>query len=59
MLCVSGPPVIGEHHHQGVVQEVMGPEEVHQPTQLLVGVGEEPGKDLLHAGEEASFVSDE
>ena len=44
--------VVGDQHDQGVVPLADELEEVEQPADLMVGVGEEPGVDLGHAGEQ-------
>ncbi len=49
-------PVVGDDHDQRVVQLADRLEEVQQAPDLVIGVLEEAGEDLHHAGVEPAFV---
>ena len=45
--------VVGDHHHDRVVELTDLLEEVEQPAEVVVGVAQEPGEHLHHAGRTA------
>ena len=45
---LSGSPVVGDHHHDRVLQLAGLFEVGEDPTNLMVGVADEPGTDLHH-----------
>lgn len=49
---LAAGPVIGDHHDDGVVQLARLLQVVQDAADLVVGVAEESGEDLCHAGEE-------
>ena len=49
-------PVVGEQHDDGVVEHVGFPQELDDPTELLVGVLDHRGVRLLETGGEAALV---
>ena len=51
--------VVGDHHHQGVLEEALLREEVEQPAELVVGVAEEARKNLHHPAVQLARVGRE
>ena len=41
--------IVGDYHNQGIVEFADALQVVEQATKVIVGVGEEAGKDLHHA----------
>ena len=48
--------VVGEEHHHGVVERTLRPQALDQAADVMVGVRQEPGEDLLLARVEAPLV---
>jgi len=48
--------VVGQDHHHGVVGDALLVEEVEDPPEVVVGVGDEAREDLHVAGEEPTLV---
>lgn len=48
--------VVGDHHHQGVVQLAKAFDEIQQPANVMVGMLQKPGEDFHHAGVELFLV---
>jgi hypothetical protein len=48
--------VVGDEHDQGVLEFAALLQEVDEPPDLGVGVGEEPGVDLRHPGKKSLLI---
>ena len=53
---VGAGAVVGQEHHEGVVRHAHRVEKLHDAPYLGVGVGDEPGVHLHHAGIELAFL---